>query len=260
MYITGKAAEYISDLLDKVVAGQVVTLEDLLKRLHSAYQEINPVVKAQREMDAIMDKSYKKLLDFAEAFRPVAFKTQFSDQDLIKRINEKCSQNLINLMVALNQTPGTIPTTWEAYLSKCLELDTQLRDEKNTTTKATTSTLANTVGSAPQKLSDEQIEWVKKHHCLHCGEKFEKGHKCKNPKYSGHFENFQRHLPKKDTVIRAVETGTVNAAKTTKEQDEFNKFYESWKQKQAQGQAGVAAIGEEDIQTSASHQFFLNGL
>jgi hypothetical protein len=158
-------------------------------------------------------------------------------------------------MVALNQTPGTIPTTWEAYLSKCLELDAQLQDKKNTTTKATTSTSANTVSSAPQKLSDEQIEWVKKHHCLCCGEKFEKGHKCKNPKYSRRFENFQKHLPKKDAAICAVDT-----AKTTKEQDEFNKFYESWKQKQAQGQAGVAAIGEEDIQTSASHQFFLNSL
>jgi hypothetical protein len=86
-FLTGKAADYISDLSDKLILGQQVTLEELLKRLRSAYQEINPVVKAQHDMDVIMEKSYKKLLDFTEAFCPVAFKTQFSDQDLIKRIN-----------------------------------------------------------------------------------------------------------------------------------------------------------------------------
>ncbi|EJF57595.1 hypothetical protein DICSQDRAFT_173828 [Dichomitus squalens LYAD-421 SS1] len=84
-----------------------------------------------------------------------------------------------------------IPTKWEHYLDWVPKLQIGTRGQQHTTSRPPRNPNAMDVDAMrkPEKLSEEQLEWLNKKLCFRCGKhKFTTGQKCRNPQYTGYYE------------------------------------------------------------------------
>jgi hypothetical protein len=216
MYLGGGVQQFMTDYADQAAKGLPLGTWTAFKaKLQSSYQQILPQHAAQQKLAEICSKKHGSLLTFAEKFQQYAALTGFSDADLIQRIDQQQSENII-LHMSLQKTmmPTSIPSTWAEYLANILCIDMELRNsmhkEKHTTTN-TTPKPDNTMDvdamrerKDPEPMNNEQKEWLGKQLCFRCGKHpYRAGQQCRLPKYSGYYK-----IPKRSKKARVVDEPT----------------------------------------------------
>lgn len=218
-YLEGTPADFMNTFAMAVSAGNIPgTWQNFVTQLETGYRQLAPEKTSQQALSDLDKKKFSSMSDFAEKFRTHAVKSQYSNTDLIARIENHWSSTLRNIMVAMFATnPMQKPTTWEAYLDLCLRLEMNIRDQK--TDQPASGTASNPVvvnavsGERPKplELNDEQMEWLKKGLCIRCGKhrRPTPPQRCGKPKYPGYFRIPPNVAPKKE--IRTAETSSVEA-------------------------------------------------
>jgi hypothetical protein len=217
-YLEGGAQQFMTDYADRAAKGLPLgTWMAFEAKLRSRYQLILPQHVAQQKLAKICSKKHGSLSTFAEKFQQYAALTGFSDADLIQRINQQQSKNVI-LHMSLQKTmmPTSIPTTWAEYLTNVLCIDMELRNSMHKE-KHTTTTTAPKPDDAmdvdamrerkdPEPMNNKQKEWLGKRLCFRCGKHpYRVGQRCRLPKYSGYYK-----IPKRSKKARVVDEPTVS--------------------------------------------------
>jgi hypothetical protein len=122
MYLEGGAQQFMTDYADRAAKGLPLgTWTAFEAKLQSGYQQILPQHAAQQKLAEICSKKHGSLSAFAEKFQQYASLTGFSDTDLIQRIDQQRSENVVlHMLLQKTMMPTSIPTTWAEYLANVL--------------------------------------------------------------------------------------------------------------------------------------------
>jgi hypothetical protein len=232
MQLEGGAAEYAHDYLERAAGGLPLgTWIDFVRFMQIGYRDMAPARRAQELLEAHCAKRHDSMTKFAEEFRSLAQKSGYSDVELIRRIDEQRSHRLRNIMISAELGhPGSLPTTWPAYLDHVLGIEARIRDMSSTTctrtqggssSKPADSMDVDAVRKEEQErkpLNAEQRKWYDKSMCVYCGKHKPKfGTPCKNPKYKGRFEIPKRRKAEKTKtrVVDSQDTDSPDSQSTT---------------------------------------------
>jgi hypothetical protein len=213
MYLEGGAQQFMTDYADWAARGLPLgTWMAFEAKLQSRYQQILPQHAAQQKLAEICSKKHGSLLTFVEKFQQYAALTRFSDADLIQRINQQRSKNVI-LHMSLQKTmmPASIPTTWAEYLANVLCINMELRNSMHKEKHTTMNTAPKPDNAMdvdamrerkdPEPMNNEQKEWLGKQLCFRCGKHpYRAGQQCRLPKYNGYYG-----IPKRSKKARVVD-------------------------------------------------------
>lgn len=248
LMLEGGAHAYMDDYSTKITQSlSLGTWAEFIDRLNKGYRQLAPEKDAQAKLDEWCKKNHKTIAKFAENFRLYAFKSGYSDVELIRRIDQQRTNRIKDIVVTIEQTqPTRIPKTWEAYLDYMLSLEMNLREDQQFTRPAAPTSKDPTPMDVdalkkPEKMTKEQEDWLAAKKCFRCGKHpYKKGDRCRSPKYKGFYE-LPDTTPK--TSVRAL-------AETPEEEQAVHAFLEKIRRSRAEATTSQTPVPDASEHTA----------